>query len=487
MPENVLVVDDTIAICDILTSILETENYVVTTAVDGPEALDKIQNEQFDLAIVDINLPGMNGIDVLKRIKEINADTEVMIISGYANLDSAVEAVRAGAYDYVMKPFGLQKIIEVVKKGLDKKKQVIETRQQLNQLEVKNRELGLLSELRYAIGYTLDYNEVMELVMPSLHTVLDYHVSAFLLMTDDGQTEVTIWTNHNSTDKIVNQIESHLVNTFNSISPKQISKDKLNTNLNKVDYILCLKYSATQSLKSFLNIPIAIKDGSSKKLAGMINISSYDSNAFDNNTSELFHSVADNIISDTLEKQKRMLSEEKKILETMMSSMTDGVIMLNRKKHISLVNLSANNMLGLDVNNTSKEMNLIESMSNSRLADTIKLISDYNGNRKNNETNHSAICFDSFDEEIFIEKNKKFLSANVSPLKTDEDKTCGIIAIIRDITRQKEIDEAKSNFVATVSHELRTPLTAIKNAISIIDMLDTSDDNFPKFISILIA
>jgi signal transduction histidine kinase/CheY-like chemotaxis protein len=484
MPENILVVDDTEAICNILTSILETENYVVTTAMDGLEAVDKIQKEKFDLAIVDINLPGMGGIDVLKRIKQESIDTEVMIISGYGSLDTAVEAVREGAYDYLIKPFPIQKVIEIVKKGLDKKKQVIETRQQLNQLETENRELVLLSELRYAIGYTLDYNEVMELVMPSLHTVLDYHASAFLLKTDDEQTEVTIWTHHNPTDEIVNQIKSNLVNTFNNISQKQISKDKLNTYLNKVDYIPCPKYSTAQSLKSFLNIPISIKDGSSKELAGIINISSYNNNAFDLNTSELFHSIADNVISDTLEKQKRIRTEETNILETMIGSMSDGVIMLDRKKHISLINISAKKMLGLDPNSSIKEISLAESMSGSRLAETIKIMCGYNGDGGNNRKRGEMVCLSSFEEEIFIEKTKMFLSANISPLKTDKDTICGITTILRDVTKQKEIDEVKSNFVATVSHELYTPLTAIKNTISIIETLDTTDDNFPKFISI---
>jgi two-component system phosphate regulon sensor histidine kinase PhoR len=77
-----------------------------------------------------------------------------------------------------------------------------------------------------------------------------------------------------------------------------------------------------------------------------------------------------------------------------------------------------------------------------------------------------------------------FLSANVSPLKSDDGKMCGIVAVLRDITKRKEIDEAKSNFISTVSHELRTPLTAIKNAVSIIETSDAIDGILQRFVII---
>lgn len=481
MSANILVVDDAEPIRDILTLVLEDEGYVITTASDGFEAIDEIENRQFDLAIVDVNLPGADGIDVLKKIKQVNTETEVVIVSGYASIDSAVEAVRAGAYDYIIKPFNVKSIIDVVKKGLEKRKQIVDTRQQLTELEEKNRELGLLYELRYAIGYSLDYNEVIELIMPSLHTVLDYHTSACLLITEDDQTEFTVWAHHDYSEEIVDQVKSDLIYAFNSISRKQVSKNLITTNLNKVDYLVPPEDCYAQNLKSFLNIPLATKDGAMEKLVGMVNISSFNENAFDHSTSKLFHSIANNIISDTLEKQRKMLNEEKNVLETMVNSMTDGVIMLDRKKHISLVNLPAKKMLGLDLNGAFKESDLIGGIGDSRLANTIKLVFERNG--KNNQDEITSLE-KSFEEEIFIENTKVFLSASVSPLKTDEGRTCGIVTILRDVTRRKEIDEAKSNFVSTVSHELRTPLTSIKNAISIIEMCDISDSRALKFVTI---
>jgi len=480
IPADILVVDDEKSIRDILTFVLEEEGHIVTAIADGSEAIDWVDKSGFDLAIVDVNLPGTGGIEVLRKIKRMNTETEVIIVSGYASLDTAVEAVRAGAYDYIIKPFTVQTIAEVVKRGLEKRRQATEARQQITQLEERNRELGLLYELRDAIGYSLDYNEVMELIMPSLHSVLDYHASAFLLVTEEEQTELTIWIHPNSPEEVVDQVELNLIGAFNSISDKQISKNTIVTRLNKADYLASIRHSPFQRLKSSLNIPLVIKDGTLNRLAGMVNISSYNSDAFDQSTSKLFHSIANNIISDTLEKQRRMLAEEKNVMEMMVGSMSDGVIMFDQKKHISLLNSSAKKMLGLEVNGVIRDSNLMESLGNSQLACAIRAVCDRNGNNSLDIT----CAEESFEEEIFVEDTKMFLSASVSPLKADDGKMCGIVAVLRDITKRKEIDEAKSNFISTVSHELRTPLTAIKNAVSIIETSDAIDDILQRFVII---
>ena len=404
---DILVVDDEKSIRDILTIVLEEEGHTVTAVSDGGEAIESFEKNGYDLAIVDVNLPSAGGIEVLRRIKQANIETEVIIVSGYASLDNAVEAVRAGAYDYIIKPFAVQTITEVVKRGLDKRRQAVETRQQITQLEERNRELGLLYELQDAIGYKLDYNEVMELIMPSLHNVLDYHASAFLLVTEEDQTELTIWTSPDSSREVVDQIELNLIGAFNSISDKQLAGSGITTRLSKANFLVPTISLPFQRLRSSLNIPLVIKDGHSNRLAGMVNISSYNSDAFDQSTSKLFHSIANNIISDTLEKQKRMLTEEKNTLETMVSSMSDGVIMFDLKKHISLVNLSAKRMLGLVVNGIVRESSLMESLGSSRLAIAIRAICNRN---RNNE--YDTTCIEgSFEEEIFIDNTKIFLSA----------------------------------------------------------------------------
>ena len=91
---------------------------------------------------------------------------------------------------------------------------------------------------------------------------------------------------------------------------------------------------------------------------------------------------------------------------------------------------------------------------------------------------------DGFEEEIFIEQTKKSLAVSVSLIRGNDSCVHGVVAVLQDITKRKEIDETKSAFVSSVSHELRTPLTAIKNAIPIIEMAGEINDQQQKFLSL---
>ena len=111
---TILVIDDEPGIRTVLTDILEDEKYTVITAGDGFEGLSILKESSVDLVILDIWLPNMGGIDVLKEIKKEYPDLEVIIISGHANIDLAVKAVKLGAFDFLEKPLSLEKIITVV-------------------------------------------------------------------------------------------------------------------------------------------------------------------------------------------------------------------------------------------------------------------------------------------------------------------------------------------------------------------------------------
>lgn len=117
---KVLVVDDERAIRNSLKEILMDESYDVDTAEDGTVALDKIGKEKFDVVFCDIKMPGMDGIEVLDKIKEIGADCAVVMISGHADIDTAVECIKKGAFDFVQKPLDLNRVLITLKNATDK-------------------------------------------------------------------------------------------------------------------------------------------------------------------------------------------------------------------------------------------------------------------------------------------------------------------------------------------------------------------------------
>jgi DNA-binding NtrC family response regulator len=110
---SILVVDDEDSIRNRCVQLLRKRDYNVQGASDGEHALFLIKKNDFSLVIADIRMPGLSGIELLERIKEIRPDTEVVMITGFGTVDSAVEAMKLGAYDYITKPFDMDRLLKV--------------------------------------------------------------------------------------------------------------------------------------------------------------------------------------------------------------------------------------------------------------------------------------------------------------------------------------------------------------------------------------
>ncbi len=125
---SLLIIDDEKAIRNVLKDILSNEGYTIEEAADGEEGLKKFTEKQFDVVLCDIKMPKLDGIEFLERAKLINPDVPVIMISGHANIDTAVEAVKKGAYDFIGKPPDLNRLLITLRNALDKQSLVIETK-----------------------------------------------------------------------------------------------------------------------------------------------------------------------------------------------------------------------------------------------------------------------------------------------------------------------------------------------------------------------
>jgi response regulator RpfG family c-di-GMP phosphodiesterase len=119
--EKILVIDDELAPRESIRMVLK-DHYDVSTATGAIEGLDMMKENNFDLVIMDIKMPKMDGIEALQEMKKNHTDTEVILLTAYASLETARDAIRFGAFDYLIKPFDRDDIMLVVKKGLDKRK-----------------------------------------------------------------------------------------------------------------------------------------------------------------------------------------------------------------------------------------------------------------------------------------------------------------------------------------------------------------------------
>lgn len=120
-PKSILIVDDeeTLTFSIHQSFLMEKRGYEIVTAKSGEEALEKIKGKRFDVAIVDIYLPGISGLDLIKGIKEKNPDTLIIMISAYATMDKKDEALEYGALYFFEKPFDIKEIKKIVLKTLD--------------------------------------------------------------------------------------------------------------------------------------------------------------------------------------------------------------------------------------------------------------------------------------------------------------------------------------------------------------------------------
>lgn len=119
---NILIVDDESAIRESLRGVLEDEDYSVTDAASGEACLDQLQQKLFDVVLLDIWLPGIDGLQTLEKIRELEAAPEVIIISGHATIETAVRATKLGAFDFLEKPLSVEKTLILVKNALDAKR-----------------------------------------------------------------------------------------------------------------------------------------------------------------------------------------------------------------------------------------------------------------------------------------------------------------------------------------------------------------------------
>lgn len=127
MPK-ILIIDDEKSIRRALREILEYEKFEVEEAEDGPSGLEKLKEGGFDVALCDIKMPKMDGMEVLEKIQSDNIDVPVVMISGHGNIDTAVEAIKKGAFDFIQKPLDLNRILVTVRNALDRTTLVQETK-----------------------------------------------------------------------------------------------------------------------------------------------------------------------------------------------------------------------------------------------------------------------------------------------------------------------------------------------------------------------
>ncbi len=146
MPEKLLIVDDEQGMRDLLSIMLRKQGYEVDVAESGEEAISRVTREEYDLLVTDISMPGLDGLTVLRRVREIAPELPTILITAYASTESAIEALKLGAYDYIVKPFDVEEFKIVISHTLERKRLEKENRFLREELQGQYSFEGLLGK-----------------------------------------------------------------------------------------------------------------------------------------------------------------------------------------------------------------------------------------------------------------------------------------------------------------------------------------------------
>ena len=174
---RVLVVDDEKFIRDILADFLGMEGYIVRTAEDGESALAELSRAKYDLVISDLKMPKMGGIELLQEVAKVDPAAITVIMTGFGTVETAIDAMKRGAYDYILKPFKVEEVIHIVQRGLDKQRLAAEN--------LRLKEAVSLYKVSEAIQASLNLEQVLATIGDgAIHELHAELVSTWL---DDGE------------------------------------------------------------------------------------------------------------------------------------------------------------------------------------------------------------------------------------------------------------------------------------------------------------
>jgi response regulator RpfG family c-di-GMP phosphodiesterase len=174
-PDNprILVVDDEKVIREILSDFLKEEGYFVNTVEDGNAAIEELHRASYNLVISDLKMPKMGGLELVQKITEESLPVLTIIMTGFGTVETAIEAMKRGAYDYILKPFKVEEVVHIVQRGLD--------RQRLQHENIRLKDALSIYRISEAIATSLSVDTVLDLVLDATLDAVDADVVSLLL------------------------------------------------------------------------------------------------------------------------------------------------------------------------------------------------------------------------------------------------------------------------------------------------------------------
>lgn len=270
--KKILIVDDEKRMCESLHELLSGSGYQVTAIQSSKEAIDLIRSNPYDLVITDIKMPGFTGLDILNEVKKVDPETVVILMTGFASLDSALEAIRIGAFEYLLKPVEFTQLEISVKRGLETRESSLARKRLLEDLKIANlnlnthlNEINALYEAGTSLMQTQNLGELLDKIVMLASGVTDAQVGSLMLI-DDGGEHLRIESHIGLNAKIAESVQlpvgesiaGYVAQSGKPLMVRDVEQDERFKRINKERY---------QS-SSLLCVPLKISD----RILGVINM-----------------------------------------------------------------------------------------------------------------------------------------------------------------------------------------------------------------------
>ncbi|MCK4519341.1 MAG: diguanylate cyclase, partial [Candidatus Omnitrophica bacterium] len=271
---KILLVEDEKVARETLKLILVDEGYDVSAFELGYQAVDKARLNFFNIAILDLNLPDMDGLEVLQQLKRITPDICGIVITAYPSVRTTVEAIETEAYDYIIKPYKVEQIKSVIRKGLDKQELIIENRKLLEKLKIEKDKLEQILIIGKSMSAILNLEDLVNFIVRKIVEFIPAE-KASLLLVDEKTGDLMIKASKGLTKAAAKEIKIKIDNTISGMVIQQ-GKPLLVENIEKNNYLRSKSLSKYKT-KSFLSLPLQAKD----KVMGVFNITDKISSTID--------------------------------------------------------------------------------------------------------------------------------------------------------------------------------------------------------------
>ncbi|MCU1279781.1 MAG: response regulator receiver modulated metal dependent phosphohydrolase, partial [bacterium] len=255
---RVLVVDDEKVIREILSDFLTMEGYVVRTVEDGDAALRELERRSYNLVISDLKMPGMGGLELLEKIADLKANVLTVIMTGFGTVETAIEAMKKGAYDYILKPFKIEEVVHVVERGLD--------RQRLHAENIRLKEAVSLYKISEAIAQSLSLETVLDVILDAV--LIEAQADVATLMLKDPRTGLFLERSRKLSPQADGGFTGEL-NLLEVLDHYRADRPLLAHGLKALKFFA--EPPKDKRLVSFCSIPLKVQD----RVIGMLNAYSY--------------------------------------------------------------------------------------------------------------------------------------------------------------------------------------------------------------------